>query len=143
MIRPLATVVMLAALPAPVAHAQHAGQGAVVVNREVCSALVEHVPDADVEYEPGVDAKGRPVVPAEGDEHRFVWEPPESFAFRLIVDPDEFFASGPPDYADFVDDIPVGVVVVDHGEISVDGHPVTDPGRALIVRACRERLGGG
>lgn len=137
----LATLTTLLVAAIPALAQSDGGTATVTVSRDACSALVEHIPAPDVEYEPGVDVDGRAVAPADVDGSRFDYEPPETIAFALIVDLQEFFGPDAPRPMQFADDVPLGVVTVEGGRVFVDGRPVAGDGEAALVQACREHYG--
>jgi len=80
-------VFLLGSASLPFAEEQKVGDGPeeIIITKETCLQLIDHVPDMDVNFQPGVDVRGNIVAPANLAESPQVFVPDQ-----FIVDLDVF-----------------------------------------------------
>lgn len=112
----------------------------VVVTRQTCDQLVQHVPDADVPYQPGVDVNGRPVAPADLPGNAQI-KIPETFEIPITVDLGQRLGI-PSDPKRFRAKAQIGTVTYRDGQAYLNGQPLHDPDAAALSRACQKIMQG-
>lgn len=105
------------------------------VDRDACSKVVTHVPDADVAYQPGVDVHGRPVAPADLPGSPQI----DSFVITLELNVRRFGIPVPgPRGLD--PEVQLGVITVQGNRVYYNGQPLDDPDQQRLAAACRDFL---
>lgn len=111
----------------------------IVVSEADCRWLQAHTPAPDVAYVPGRDVHGRAVAPADlpGTPQLAI---AERIPITLSIPLWKFLGRATPPLLSGAE-VDAGTVTVDRksGHVFYNGQPVSDPGRAELVAACRER----
>jgi len=107
------------------------------IERSDCRWLLRH-DGGDAEYEPGVDVHGDPVPPADLNAPSAVPDS-ESIPIRIRVDLQDRFDI-PGDAELFDPQAEVGFVTVKDGTAYLNGKPLSDPDRAAVSDACRNKM---
>ena len=112
-----------------------AKDGTVVVSREACAQVVEHVPDAGVAYTPGVDVNGKAVAPADlpGNQSAMSFD---SFPIELDLNLRKKFQI-PPQAQLFNFKAEFGILQIQGSQVLFNGKPIAAGEANLLAAACR------
>lgn len=107
-------------------------QKSVIVDPDICRALVQHTPDDDVAYKPGVDVDGDPVVGADLNDSAF--DAPNEYSFDITVDVSEYQNMAQPDGIE--GQLRIGRITYENGRLLMDGKPLSNAEKEAIYYSC-------
>ena len=104
----------------------------VIVDPDICRALVQHTPDDDVAYQPGVGVDGDPVVGADLNDSAF--QAPNEYSFDITVDVSEYQNMAQPDGIE--GQLRIGRITYENGRLLMDGKPLSEAEKEAVYYSC-------